>query len=196
MKYKVGDRVVIREDAGIYNTENWNHEMAKWRGKIMTVKSFRSYMNDYNMYEDEGESIFNSGKGWFWDEHRIDHEATAKLHLEEQKKFTIDDLKNGDVVRVRNGQLYIFISDGEDKLFYNQVGRGHLANMTRTLESEATIDYDIVEVLRPKSLFAIKLICEDQLPSQRFDSIWTRQEPKKMTKSEIESKLGYEIEIV
>lgn len=70
MKYKVGDKVVVKKA-----DKNWNRKMNKWVGKTMTIRQLHPYSKSYKMEED----IEEWEKGWFWDEFMIDHEATKKL---------------------------------------------------------------------------------------------------------------------
>ena len=59
MKYKVGDRVRIVSEPpeGL----NWNDEMDKYLGKVMTVGGF--FYNSFKMEEDKGE--------WYWYDNMI-----------------------------------------------------------------------------------------------------------------------------
>lgn len=61
MRFKVGDKVRIRED---YPKIGWNLQgkMHKWIGKTMTIKSISS-IGMIRMEEDHKE---NFGKGWLW----------------------------------------------------------------------------------------------------------------------------------
>lgn len=57
MKYKVGDKVRIKEVRGKFN---WVYEMDQYLGKVMTVVDVVPCANGYKMAEDN--------KRWFWNE--------------------------------------------------------------------------------------------------------------------------------
>lgn len=67
MKYKVGDRVrIVSEPPEGLKGLNWNDEMDKYLGKVMTIKRVLNILTDsYKMVEDE-----NDGD-WFWDDNMI-----------------------------------------------------------------------------------------------------------------------------
>lgn len=86
--YKVGEKVVIKEDI----SDHWNivGNMYKYQGAIMTVRSANLEKNSYTMEEDKHEAI----SGYYWSNDIIDHYETEKLHrLENALEFK--DLEEG-----------------------------------------------------------------------------------------------------
>lgn len=67
MMYKKGDRVrIVSEPPEGLKGLNWNDEMDKYLGKVMTIKRVLNILTDsYKMVEDE-----NDGD-WFWDDNMI-----------------------------------------------------------------------------------------------------------------------------
>lgn len=109
-----------------------------------------------------------------------------------QKKFTKADLKDGMVVKHRNGDKRMVISEaliGEDGYSDRNCFREDLTN--RYFK-----DLDIVGVyaIQEYSNFA------DMLSDYNLELIWERKEPKKMTVEEMRQKLedltGEEIEVM
>lgn len=87
MKYKAGEKVVIKEN--LDNCMNVNPKMKKYCGKTMTIREVNG--NSYRMREDLGEHV---GKGWYWSEEMIDGLAKKELKIEV-----------GDVVKLKSGKL-------------------------------------------------------------------------------------------
>ena len=96
MKYKIGDKVRVREDLAAdqwYGDDIFTHEMISFKGKIVTIKKIRE--NKYVIEEDHGD--------WNW---------TDEMFL------PIIKYKIGDKVIVREdleeGKLYGYYSVNED----------------------------------------------------------------------------------
>lgn len=107
--------------------------------------------------------------------------------------MTLQDLKTGMVVETRKGDKFLVINrDGELCCIREHGyiplygGSPHRNDMTWTDGPEL----DIMKVFNP----GIKGF-EDML-SDEHNCIWTREEKRKMTVSEICKELGYEVEIV
>ena len=116
MKYKKGDRVVIRSD--LENGEcygasitNKHGGMMKWYGETMTIiMVLEGY--GYKMEEDKGECL---GDGWLWTEEMIEGLALKNKGENKMKKISKTKmLKNMGVERVIfNGRATIvFLEDG------------------------------------------------------------------------------------
>lgn len=63
MRYKVGDKVRVREDLSIGEMYDWcyfNHSMAVFLGKTVTIRKVRENLNRYEIKEDD--------RVWSWTE--------------------------------------------------------------------------------------------------------------------------------
>ena len=97
--------------------------------------------------------------------------------------MTKSDLKNRMVVEVRNGKRYLVV----DYLLMCDSGFLLLSDYDEDLMHNGDKDFDIVKVFDYVSNFNNIKRCNDV--------VWERQEPKKLTLKEIESILGYSVEI-
>ena len=113
------------------------------------------------------------------------------------------DLKTGMRVETNKGNIYLVIKDIECKLyghqdlaFVNKNGFLIGSNYDESLKNiNGDNEFDI------KRIFAITFFDKHFLQKSLLNldkryAIWEREEPKKMTDSEIEKELGYQIEIV
>lgn len=123
----------------------------------------------------------------------------------ENKKFTKDDLKVGYAVRVRSGDLYMFMPTGYSERtlvgergflgvdkYYNTDLSHVLTSPSTGLAEPSWTEFDIMEIYG---------LCDWPAESLRLDTahrklLWKREEARKMTVEEIEKELGYKIEIV
>lgn len=104
----------------------------------------------------------------------------------------LSDLKNGMVVKFRGGDLLLVVEINETKILVNNYMWTRLSNYSQDMETLYNFkDFDIIEVYNGDfgNLHSMLNLSNKQ-------PIWTRYEKKKMTVSEIEKELGYEIEIV
>lgn len=109
----------------------------------------------------------------------------GKEKTEMKKEFTKADLKNRMVVELRNGERRLFAGDG----FIGFGGWNKEEAYDNDLLHIRQSNWDIVKVLQPISFLK-------DLNNSFLETVWQRPEPKKMTKTEIEKELGYEIEII
>lgn len=137
MKYKVGDRVKIKNDFSCdKNYEvGTNKKMEKYAGRIMTIR--KEYEGStYKMQEDINDCDWQDG--WTWSEDMF-----------EKVGFTKSDLKDGDIVTYRNGEKRIKI---DNKIFDKS---GTLTNWLHNYTEDLRREYkqskhtDIVKVERP-----------------------------------------------
>lgn len=78
MKYKVGDRVWIKDDISRHPYRDLGGNMCKWQGKVMTIRS--TCNGHYKMEEDVDELyITGSPEGWQWYEDMIAGPAGPKM---------------------------------------------------------------------------------------------------------------------
>jgi hypothetical protein len=169
MKFKVGDRVRVRQDLVIgreYGDAIFTEKMAKFAGKMVTIKGGfeTSYIHWSKIKEDEMNGDWSD-------------------EMFEKVEFTKSDLKSGMVVEDRNGDRRIFFED----IFLGNTCGIYLSAFTDTLEySMNTIDR--IYISAAPSL-------DEYFNDEYLELIWERP-GKKMTVKEIEKELGYKIEIV
>ena len=152
----------------------------------------KSYMEKTNYEEYKGEMCY-TGSGMFSSYRYCNSEGYEILEWSDymQKEFTKADLKDGMVVKHRNGDKKMVISEaliGEDGYSDRNCFREDLTN--RYFK-----DLDIVGVyaIQEYNNFA------DMLSDYNLELIWERKEPKKMTVEEMRKRLeeltGEEIEV-
>lgn len=110
-------------------------------------------------------------------------------------KFTKDMLKSGMWVQYYNGSMRMVIKqfllvDGVEDILVNENGEfiTTLTVFNENLTSMLTWQQDIVRVYPPNDDYSLKFKLNYPL--------WQRYKPKRMTKVEIESALGFPIELV
>lgn len=112
------------------------------------------------------------------------------------KKFTINDIKSGYVVKLRNGKLMMALRAGDfEKILCGDKGDWiYMSRYSSSFNHPVLKHHDIVEVYG--------LVEEGHYEDAGFldtdhrPLLWKRSEPVKMTVEEINKKLGYEVEIV
>lgn len=70
MKYKVGDKVRIKDDISACIYINKRGLMDKWQGKVMTIRGYEG--GCYKMKEDIYEYRNNNTPGWSWHDDMIE----------------------------------------------------------------------------------------------------------------------------
>lgn len=84
MKYKVGDKVKIREDLivdNVYGSDSFTEEMERYKGKTATIADI--YMDKYEIDIDDG--------SWCWTDEMIECLVySADSTLDEEKAQTVD----------------------------------------------------------------------------------------------------------
>lgn len=66
MKFKIGDKVVVKRKCSNWNPDG---EMDHWLGKVMTIRGYDNSDDTYKMYEDISE---HDGLGWWWSEEGLE----------------------------------------------------------------------------------------------------------------------------
>lgn len=111
--------------------------------------------------------------------------------------MTGKDLENGMIVELRNGRRYMVLSCGDYTIGFDMEKRE-----TITLYSCGICDYTLLlknKLDREKDVVQIGRVPVSEFTREMWANsyqIWKRDEPKKMTISEICKELGYEVEIV
>lgn len=103
------------------------------------------------------------------------------------------DLKTGYLVKYRNGNLRMVMPSSEGMIFVGEDG-GHMFmnDYNEDLLCETGKAYDIMEVwgFSDFCIYALKVKTDNR------KLLWSREDKKEMTISEIEKELGYSIKIV
>ena len=96
MKYKVGDKVKVREDLKIgktYNGQTFVPQMKKYKGQIVTIK----------IVDNGGHYIEEDGQDWYWTDEMLEDVEEEKYNTEEMTiGQVIDSLMNNPDVIIKN----------------------------------------------------------------------------------------------
>lgn len=120
--------------------------------------------------------------------------SASKFELVEEKKmFTKADLKNGDVIKRRNGWVEIVCL--ETGTLIARSGFNEIKDIKDDLTDACGTEYDIVAVRRPKRPCECKFCAFDE---EYGDLVYDRERDtvREMTVAEIEKALGYTVKIV
>lgn len=176
-KYKVGDKVLIRDDLVVYKEYDgvcFVDSMNDYRGKIMTISKvdtfFTSYI--YKMKEDKSCWTFSNGM--------IVGKAGEKMDT-----FTKDDLKTGMIATDRKGREWLVLCNCEckdekkDIMIYND-GWTHLRDYNDDLTACFDKGYDIVKI-ELSNVYSIESVFTGAKDSHR-KLIWERDSKLKQAK--------------
>lgn len=140
---------------------------------------------DYVVYDEDGDEYFinpneiGAGKDW-----------------EKLTGFDFYELRNGDIVVMRNGRRYVFMRNiaGKEDAFVRlgEVGKETAKNYNGALLHTHNHDWDVMEVHRCD--FVAAWNNWDTLKD--YTCVFKREDRKRMTVEEIEAQLGYKIEVV
>ena len=110
------------------------------------------------------------------------------------KNFTKADLKVGYVVKQRNGDLRMVVSNDEGTIYFlDNAGNFNGGDfLNPDLTNSKYKPYDIMEVYG----FSTRVRYALTSSTDTRKLLWKREEAKKMTVAEIEKALGYEVEVV
>lgn len=140
---------------------------------------------DYVVYDEDGDEYFinpdDIGEGKDW---------------EKLTGFDFYELRNGDIVIMRNGRRYVFmrnIACKEDAFVRLEgVGKESAKNYNGALLNTNNHDWDVMEVYRCD--FVASWSNWDTL--EDYICVFKREDRKRMTVEEIEEQLGYKIEVI
>lgn len=161
------------------------------QGKIWC--SGRSYEGDTHWYNRKKHTAygFNNGTYSSVEYYREDNYTILEWADFMNDKFTKADLKTGDVIRRRNGQVEIV--NLELGMFILTDGWNNLDNIRDDLTSMVGEKFDIIAVRRPKH----KCDCVfDAFDSKLGTLVYEREEPVEMTLAEVCKLLGKNIKII
>lgn len=165
MKYKVGDKVRVKEDLEVgkdYGADVFIGIMRLFKGKTVTIEEV--VQSKYRVKE----------SSFFWTDEMLED-------VENEIK-TIEDLREGDIIILRNGDKLVVCSD---KSFVDvNICEGNNITDTDDFKNDLTCSYnpkyDIIKVERPVG----------------YETAYARENVKKrMTVAQICKELGYDVEI-
>ena len=158
MKFKVGDKVRVRNDlevGDLYNNHGFFEEMAQYRGKTARITGV-SPCGNYNLNIDSSE--------WFWADEMLEPAGLTK-----------DDLKPGDILATRNGKTYTV---GEGGYINKVYGRNdELLNDDLTNGGGLGRILDIVKVECPQVIWAREEKTNEELHREMWN--WLAENPEK-----------------
>lgn len=183
-KFKVGDKVIIRKELKVgerYGGKIYSRGMDDtFYGMTLTIESADVFWG-YQMKEDHFPK-------YTW--------TDEMLELASEVAFTKADLKDGMVVKYRNGQKALVIGDRfvSDDGYMSFSAYDDMLCRTSGIERKL---WDIVKCYKVRNDSCWKL--DALFDWSVLDVIWERKEEpehKEMTVEEIEEKLGYKIKVV
>jgi hypothetical protein len=147
---------------------------------------------NYNYYKDKTAYKFN--KGDFDSVNYCSSVGYTVLEFSDfDWEFTKADLKTGDVVLRRNGEIEI-VNYELGTLICKEGGYNLLSYFRNDLTHTTTREWDIIEVRRPKEKCDC---CFDAMSVPRRGTlVYERKEPEEMTLAEVCKLLGKEIKII
>lgn len=123
----------------------------------------------------------------------VHHDIVLEWSDFNNKEFTKADLKTGDVVLRRNGEIEI-VNYELGTLICKEGGYNLLSGFKNDLTHIAMREWDIIEVRRPKEKYDC---CFDAMGvSRRGILVYERKEPEEMTLEQVCKLLGKEIKII
>lgn len=145
-KYKVGDKVLIRNDLEFgeyYDLVYFGYEMKKYCNKVMTID--KVYKDCNGCYKMKKEDYAKDDNRWSFNDEMI----VGKVC--EDMEFTKDDLKTGMICTDKSGREWLVLRDiaslnrRSDIMIYKG-GWNPLADINKDLTSTFEESYDIVKV--------------------------------------------------
>lgn len=185
-QFRVGDRVRAIDMVGELKVKDACGEiiLIDTAGKPYLVE-FDSDIGGHN----GNTELINGKRGHCW------WCTENELKLEEKKVFSKKDLKNGDVVMRRNGNLEVLILP--NRVFLGKDGGWNdYDEIEEDLTTKCSNDeWDIIAVRRPKKKHECRFdIFKYNQGKQVYDR--ERDTTREMTVAEIEEALGYPVKVV
>lgn len=182
-KFKVGDRVRVREDLNssrLYNGIAFSPLMTTFRGNVYTIDE----VNDPSyVYRLKGNDDVDK---WFFSEDML-----------ELVEFTKDNLKNGMIVEYRNGKRRMVL--GTNLIGLDGISQFEYYHDDLTVTENFTT-LDIVKVFDVPNL-ECKITDIFKPNKSRLSLLWEREEEvkeevKEITMDDIEEKFGCKVKII
>lgn len=170
-RFEVGDRVkIVASTCGQTNCRDCV-------GGIYTITAYNPALNAYSLSTPHDDHYF-----WRYEELEL---------INMKKEFTKKDLRNGDYVKVRDGDVGIVLVDIGAITFGRQYMR--LNDVSDDLITSRNHDGDIMAVCRPNNPLECTI---DIFDRKRGELVYERKEVEEMTLEEVCKALGKEIKIV
>lgn len=175
---KVGDKIKI------ISTKNESFSYSSVIGKIYIVEEIR---------EDSCKEKFAALKNSIY----MPYLYNCELVDEKEKQFTKSDLKNGDIVELRNGERYVYIEKYNDRFIYSTDSDEVIVNLEDgeysrlgnydddlRYKGRGNCEYDIMKILDMSEFY------------KKPEWTWERKKTEEMTLEEVCKELGRDIKIV
>lgn len=121
----------------------------------------------------------------------------CELVNEKEKQFKKSDLKNGDIVELRNGQRYVYIEKYNDRFIYSTDSDEVIVNLKDGEYSRlANYDDDLRYKGRGNCEYDIMKILDMSEFYRKQKWTWEREKTEEMTLEEVCKELGKDIKIV
>lgn len=177
-KIKVGDKIKI------ISTKNEDFSYSSVIGKIYIVEEIK---------EDSCGEKFATLKNSIY----MPYLYNCELVDEKEKQFKKSDLKNGDIVELRNGERYVYIEKYNDRFIYSTDSDEVIVNLKDgeysrlgnydddlRYKGRGNCEYDIMKILDMSEFYR----------KQKWT--WEREKTEEMTLEEVCKELGRDIKIV
>lgn len=184
VKFKVGDKVRLKEKVHSSVTSNFNRSMDKLKGTVLTISTVHDEEFEYGIVL-EG-SMWSWSKDWFILEESCKEQGMKK-----------EDLRTGWLIVDNNGEVFKVLRGTTDRysadIAVNKSGHGWLyfSNLEDTLEYERS--REIVAIYRPRGNFVNIHTYDLAL----CDKVWERPvKIQEVTMADIEAKFGCKVKVV
>ena len=110
MKYKVGDRVRVREDLKVgcyYGDESFRPDMKKYLGKTVTISRVSSREGSYWLKEDDG--------NWCWTDKMFEAKCKSYIWLKKGVRYYIPRIETKAL-----SDCFIYNNDEVDKRYISR----------------------------------------------------------------------------
>lgn len=156
----------------------------------------RSYIDHTNFEDDKGDTCYNFNSGTY---DKISFYKYGNYTILEwsdfmKKEFTKDDLKTGDIVLLRSGDVKLYIKEAYMFVGSRQMGDwDYDTGFTHNLNRVSSSTYDIMAVRRPVNISDMSF---DAFEKNRGRLVYERDETVEMTLEEVCKALGKNVKIV
>lgn len=174
--FEPGDKVKVVSEITLANHETQH------LGKIYTIKEIVA-----NITPISGMRYIVEETNYIFSAYEL-----RKVEEEMKKEFTLDDLRSGDVAKLKNGEVAIFIALNGVGSFVLKNSFLHIGHYNNDLTA-CNEDWDIVAIRRPETPYQCQYCAIDKGYGAL---VYERKEYEEMTVADIEKALGKKIKIV